>query len=210
MDKSDRGLTFFDGCVRTYGAATRHMIKVWEDVTNKPMDTLSGYPKDRFREALGYFVRAMETGDATTLRTKLDEATGDDAILKSLIEDSLASPEEALALDVDDVPPSIFKKAIWAEALDRVADEAVDVDLDDFLRAVVSRVIGKMGWKRRFNVGENRHFPRMVQWLREVEEETTWDEGVGLHLMNRASAGKVASYPVSPHTLKVRLNADWL
>ncbi len=202
MDESDRSLTFFDGCIRTYGAATRHMMKVWEDVTHKPMDTLSGYPKDRFQEALGYFVQAMESGDAAALRAKLNEATGDDEILKSLIDDSLASPDEALAPDVDDVPPSIFKKAIWAEAL--------DVDLDDFLRAVVSRVVDEMGWKRRFNVGENRHFPRMVQWLREVEEETTWDEGVGLHLMNRASAGRVASYPHSPHNLKVRLDADWL
>lgn len=210
MDDSDRDLTFFDGCIRTYGAATRHMMKVWQDVTGKPMDRLSGYPKDRFREALGYFVRAMESGDAAGLRAKLDEATGDDGILKSLIEDSLASPKEALAPDVDDVPPSTFKKAIWAEALYRVGDEAVDVDLDDFLRGVVSRVICEMGWKRRFNVGENRHFPRMVQWLREVEEETTWDEGVGLHLMNRASAGRVALYPANPHNLKVRLDADWL
>lgn len=210
MDDSDRGLTFFDGCIRTYGAATRHMMKVWEDVTDKPMDTLSGYPKDLFREALGYFVRAMESGNAAALRTKLDEAMGDDAILRSLIDDSLASPVEALAPDVDDVPPSIFKKAIWAEALDRVGDEAVDVDLDDFLRAVVSRVIGEMGWKRRFNVGENRHFPRMVQWLLEVEDETTWDEGVGLHLMNRASAGRVALYPVNPYNLKVRLDTNWL
>ncbi|BAK66420.1 hypothetical protein SLG_17450 [Sphingobium sp. SYK-6] len=210
MEDSDRGLTFFDGCIRAYGAATRHMMEVWQDVTDKPMDTLSGYPRDRFREALGYFVRAMKSGDAAVLRAKLDEATRHDGTVKSLIEDSLASPAEAFAPDIDDVPPSIFKKAIWAEALNCVGDEPVDVDLEVFLRAVVSRVIGEMGWKRRFNVGENRHFPRMVQWLREVEEETAGDEGFGLHLMNRGSAGRVASYPAGPHNLKVRLDADWL
>lgn len=210
MDESHRSLTFFDGSIRTYGAATRHMMTVWEDVTGRPMDTLSGYPKDRFKKALGYFVRAMGSGDAVALRAKLDGATKDDKFVKSLIEDSLASPEEALAPDVDDVPPAIFKKAIWAEALDRVGDEVVDIDLDDFLRAVVSRVIKKMGWQRRFNVGKNRHFPRMVQWLREVEEETTCDNGIGLRLMNRASAGKVASYPSGPEKLKVRLDSDWL
>lgn len=179
-------------------------------MTGEPMETLSGYPKDRFRKALGYFVRAMEGGDASALRAELSETMEDDQDIKSLIEDSLASPEKASAPDVDDVPPSVFKRAIWAEATDRAGDETVDVNLDDFLRAVVARVIDEMGWKRRFYVGENRHFPRMVQWLREVEEETTWDEGVGLYLMNRASAGRVASYPTSPLTLKVRLNSDLL
>ena len=210
MDGSDHNHTFFDGCIRTYGAATRHMMTVWEDVTGEPMETLSGYPKDRFREALGYFVRAMESGDASELRAELNEAMENDENVKSLIEDSLASPEEASAPDVDDVPPSVFKKAIWAEAIDRAGDEIVDVNLDDFLRSVVARVIDEMGWKRRFNVGENRHFPRMVQWLREVQEETTWDEGVGLYLMNRASAGRVASHPSNPHQLKVRLNSALL
>ena len=210
MDGADHHQTFYDGCIRTYGAATRHMMEVWEDMTGEPMETLSGYPKDRFRKALGYFVRAMESGDASELRAELNEATENNENVKSLIEDSLAFPEKASAADIDDVPPSVFKRAIWAEAIDRAGDETVDVNLDDFLRAVVARVIDDIGWERRFNVGENRHFPRMVQWLREVEEETTWDEGVGLYLMNRASAGRVASYPTNPRTLKVRLNKDLL
>ncbi|UWQ44198.1 hypothetical protein [Leisingera aquaemixtae] len=210
MDGSDHNQTFFDGCIRTYGAATRHMMTVWEDVIGEPMPTLSGYPKDRFRNALGHFVKAIESGDASALRAELNEAVEDDENVKSLIDESLASPEEASAPDVDDIPPSVFKKAIWEEAYDHAGDEVVDVNLDDFLRAVVTRVIGHMGWKRRFNVGANRHFPRMVQWLREVEEETTWDEGIGLRLMNRASVGRVALYPTSPHKLKVRLDSAWL
>ncbi|OJW66430.1 MAG: hypothetical protein BGO57_04115 [Sphingomonadales bacterium 63-6] len=210
MDEFDGGRRFVDGCVRAYGAATKHMMKVWEEVTGEPMDKLTGHPKDRFQRALEYFVRAMESGDAAALRAKLDEATGDDGIVKSLIEESLASPEEALLPDADDVPPYVFKKAMWDEALHRAGEEPVDVYLDDFLRAVVSRVISEMGWTRRFNVGENRHLPRMIQWLREVEDESKGDGGVGLHLMNRASVGRVASYPTSPYTLKVRLDANWL
>jgi len=68
----------------------------------------------------------------------------------------------------------------------------------------------EMGWKRRFNVGENRHFPRMVQWLREVEGESTSGDYVGLRLMNRSGSGGVAACPSNPYGLKARINGALL
>lgn len=203
---------FFDGCIRTYGAATRHMIAVWNETMGVPMDKLSGSPKERFQEAVRRFVRAMEDNRGARLRERLNAApvTAEEGI--SLVIERLNSEDETLPPDVDDVPPSVFKNAIWAEANYRAGEEdnAVDVPLDEFLREVVRRVFDDMGWAGRFNVGANRHFPRMVQWLREVQEESTWDEDAGLRLMNRAGAGRVADYPEDPRTLNVRLNRNWL
>lgn len=210
MDHIQSGGSFFDGCIKTYGAATRHMTEVWESVTGEPMGTLSGYPKDRFREALGYFVRAMRDSNGIKLQEVLRAATKGDEALTSLIEDSFDAPNDPPPPDVDDVPPSMFKRAIWDEALERAGDKAVDVDLDVFLRSVVARVVNGMGWEGRINVGKNRHFPRMFQWLREVHEETVTDDGVGFRLLNRSSTGRVAAYPTSPHALKVRLDGRWL
>lgn len=66
------------------------------------------------------------------------------------------------------------------------------------------------GWKRCLNVGINRHFPRMLQWLREVEEETFDGRRGGLRLMNRGGGGRVTAEPDGPADLKVRLDPDLL
>lgn len=203
-------LTFYDGCIRTYGAATRLMMEVWEEEVGKPMGKLSGSPKTRFREALNHFERAIGAGKGAKLDKDLREAAEGDEVLRSLIDDSLGKSEAPLTPDVDDVPPSAFKEAIWDEADARVNDEVVEINLDLFLRNVVGRVVESMNWGRRFNVGENRHFPRMLQWLREVQDETTSEEGIGVRLMNRSNTGRVAACPNGPYGLKVRINPDWL
>lgn len=201
--------SFYDGCIKTYGAATRLMGEVWEETVGEPMGKLSGYPKDRFRQALDRYAKAIATGTSGLDKGIRGAAQADD-VLKSFILDEMKDPFAPLAPDVDDVAPSLFKKAIWDEALALADDEPIDVNLDEFLRAVVKRIGTEMNWSRRINVGENRHFPRMVQWLREVEYDTTTDDGVGLRLLNRAGRGRVAAYPTGPQTLKVRVDASYL
>ncbi len=210
MDDFELKRSFFDGCVRAYSTATRLMSEVWAEETGEPMGKLSGSPKDRFREALRQFAGAIRAQSGTNLGEKLKTATRDDGALKFLIEESLSAPNDVLPPDVDDVPPSLFKEAIWAEALDWAADEPVDVDLDVFLRPVIARVVAGMKWKRRINVGENHHFPRIVQWLREVQDESTCAEGVGFYLMNRSGSGRVAAWPSGPNGLKVRIDSAYL
>jgi hypothetical protein len=202
--------SFYDGCIRTYGAATRLMGDVWEEVVGKPMETLSGSPKTRFREALRHYEEAIRCGGTPSLGGKLRKAAAADEVLRSLIDESLDKPDAPLPQDVDDVPPTIFKDAIRDEAGERAADEPIDVDLDQFLKGTVARVVRAMAWSRRLNVGENRHFPRMIQWVREIQVETTWEDGVGLRLMNKSGAGRVAAHPQGPQGLKVRIDADWL
>lgn len=201
---------FYDGCIRAYGAATRLMTEVWEDVVGEPMGKLSGSPKVRFRKALSVYEEAIRKGTGTSLTRDLRQAAATDEVLRSLIDESFEEPDASLRVDVDDGPPTVFKDAIRDEANDRAGDDVVDVNLEVFLRAVVARVVPRMGWNRRLNVGENRHFPRMVQWLREVQTETTDGDCIGLKLMNRSARGPVATYPISPRTLMVRLDARWL
>lgn len=200
---------FYDGCIKTYGAATRLMGEVWEETVGEPMGKLSGYPKDRFRQALDRYAKAISNGTSGLDKGIRGAAQADD-VLKSFILDEMTDPSQPLAPDVDDVAPSVFKKAIWDQALALADEEPVDINLDEFLRAVVRRICTEMNWSRRINVGENRHFPRMVQWLREVENDTTTDDGVGLRLLNRGGRGPVANHPARPNTLKVRLDASYL
>jgi hypothetical protein len=206
MDDFDPKLGFVDGCIRTYGKATRLMMKVWEEEIGEPMGKLSGAPKDRFHEALRHVAGAIRARAGNDLGGKLEKAAQGDEVLKSLIDESLNAPDCMLPPDVDDVPPSVFKDAIWAEAFERAGEEPIDVDLDEFLRSVISRIVTTMEWKRRFNVGENRHFPRMVQWLREVQGESDNGDGKGFQLMNRSRSGSVAANPPGPYGLKVRIN----
>lgn len=201
-----RNLSFTDGCVRTYGAATRLMGDVWEQVSGQPMPTLSGSPKSRFQEALRLFEGELRASQAKALKSGLADAAAADPVLKDLLDDSLATGSTSLPRDIDDVPPNVFKQSIRDEAKEATDGEKVDVDLDVFLRTIVTRVMAELKWERRLNVGANRHFPRMFQWLREIEDETTDDDGRGLRIMNRSGTGRVAAEPAGPHTLRVRLD----
>lgn len=204
-------LGFVDGCVRTYGAATNFIGELYEREAGLPMAVLSGPPKHRYREALRIYGDLIRGKAGRTIQGDLKAAAAADPVLADLLSDSLPiQPDEPLH-DIDDVSPNMFKNAIYAEAEARTsAEEIVDVVLDAFLRGAVTRAMEGIGWKRRLNVGVNRHFPRMLQWLREVEEETTDGRGGGLRLMNRGGGGRVAAEPVGPADLKVRLDPNLL
>lgn len=204
-------LSFYDGCIMTYGKATRLMGEVWEKVIGEPMPTLSGSPTSRFEQALAKFEGALQGGSHPGLKSGLKDAAASDPVLSSFIDESLQSGSKSLPPAIDDVPPTVFKRGVFAEASARgKPDRTIDVNLDDFLRGVVGLTVKEMKWGRRFNVGTNQHFPRMWQWLREVEDETAYDEGYGIRIMNRNGGGRVAAEPDGPHGLKVRINAEFL
>lgn len=205
--RDDPRLGFVDGCVRTYGAATNVIGDLYEQEAGVPMPVLSGPPKQRYRQALEIYGDLIRGKAGRTLDGDLRRAAAADPALADLLSDSLPMQADEALHDIDDVPPNTFKNAILAEAGARTsAGEVVDVELDAFLRGVVSRTMEGIGWRRRVNVGQNRHFPRMVQWLREVEDETAGERSGGLRLMNRGGGGKVAAEPDGPVGLKVRLD----
>jgi len=83
----------------------------------------------------------------------------------------------------DDISPNDFKHAIYAIAAATDAD-VQDIPMRTFLRAVVRSIWTKKGWATRINIVSSRNFPRMYQWLCEVEAETHWPTGQGLKIMN--------------------------
>ncbi|MDQ1157995.1 hypothetical protein QE385_002322 [Sphingomonas sp. SORGH_AS 950] len=213
MANNEQGgrLDFVDGCVRTYGAATRFIGELYLKEGGQEMPTLSGPPKQRYQDAVSLYGNLIRGKAGRTIQGDLKSAAAADPALADLLSDSAAVTKGEDLHDIDDVPPNVFKDAIYAEAADRARKDAfVDMDLTVFLRNVVARTMDGLGWRRRLNVGANRHFPRMLQWLREVEEETLYDRASGLRLMNRGGGGRVASEPGGPDGLKVRLNADLL
>lgn len=204
-------LGFVDGCVRTYGAATNFIAKIYEREAGVAMPVLSGPPKQRYREALRIYGDLIRGTAGRTTQGELKVAAAADPVFADLLSDSLRVTPDKPLHDIDDISPSIFKNAIYAEAEARTsAGEIVDVELDAFLRGTVARATEGIGWKRRLNVGVNRHFPRMLHWLREVEEETSDGRGGGLKLMNRGGGGRVAAEPDGPADLKVRLDPSLL
>lgn len=209
--------------VRIFSRNIEDLRKRFKEVTGKEIPAFTELPvKDRFQEVLNIWVREIQSNssDSPVLTSELRGAANDQPILSEMIEDGLisnAASESAaggrvsLPPDIDDVSPNLFKSSCVAEAKRHPEGEVVDVALPEFLRAVMKAVGSKMGWSKRVNIGANRHFPRMVEWLREIQNESEWEDGnFGLRLMNLKGAGQVRSYPTDPATLKIRIRSDYL
>lgn len=193
---------------QSYQNAIKMLREAWEDVVGKPMHPLQGRgPRARFEHALE-LIRAHWKGsnvEDTPLFEKLPNET---------------RVWLAGGYDIDDVSPKIFLNSIHAAAAEAFANgnegaDQLDVDLRYFLRNVYDLIEEAMEWGGQINVGDNRHFWRSMQWLREVQDDTTVDldngsVGFGLKLMNRNAGGPVARFPSGPDGLRVRLIRNWL
>ncbi len=69
------------------------------------------------------------------------------------------------------------------------------MDMASFLSAVIRRIFVDNGIRGRINIGRNRHFPRLYQWLCEYARRTEWDEGTGLKIRNISGRGRIAHSP---------------
>lgn len=209
--------------VRIFSRNIEDLRRRYKEVTGREIPAFTELTvKERFEEVLNVWVREIQSNGAASsvLTSELMGAANDQPILSEMIEDGLISSSAgesaaggrvSLPPDIDDVSPNLFKSSCVAEAKRHPEGEVVDVALPDFLRAVMKAVGAKMGWSKRVNIGANRHFPRMVEWLREIQNESEWEDGTfGLRLMNLKGAGQVRSYPTDPATLKVRIRSDYL
>jgi len=109
--------------------------------------------------------------------------------------------------DVDSIAPKPIKTAMYAD-FRRLGKGRFE------LRPILRRVLDEVFTDptiRRPRVGANRHWPRLRQYLREIEDETNWlPDGQGMRLANKSGRGPIAQYPTDPGRLSVVIDPDYL
>ena len=109
--------------------------------------------------------------------------------------------------DIDSLAPKPIKTAMYAEFRSL---EKGRFELRPILRRVLDEVFTDPAI-RRPRVGANRHWPRLRQYLRAIEDETNLPpDGQGMRLANRSGRGPVAQNPADPCRLSVVIDPDYL
>ena len=195
---------FSDGggkpAAQAYWNALRRLREAWRTVFDEELTTSGSGAKDQYLSAVEEIERRLrsQADKRQELRQELDVAPDED----------IAETVLALA-DLDDLAPNEVKGAIYAEAQRLVDEGRREVELHVFLRAVLD-VLFSENRTRRPNVGVNRHWPRLLQYVREAEWETDWSpDGRGLRLAN-AGGGRVAQEPRDPRKLRLIFDSDYL
>lgn len=183
---------------QAYWNALGKLRAAWKEVFGEELPTEGNNAMGAFEQAIDLMKSrlASDSVGGKRLRTVLDVDAGDD-IAEVLLGWA----------DMGDLPPNVVKLAIREIAKTRSAGRH---DLRPILREVFDRLFGNAP-TRRPRVGANRHWPRLFQYLRELEDETDWPGfGKGLHLMNAGGGGRVAAEPADPKALAVRLDPELL
>lgn len=82
-------------------------------------------------------------------------------------------------------------------------------ELRYLLRLVLDEIFEDRRQKQA-RVGANRHWPRLLLYLREIEDETDWgDNNRGLRLINASGRGPVAAEPEDPLRLAIRIDTNF-
>lgn len=196
----------------TYHKVITAIANAWEQQFGEPMPITGYTPTDRFTSVLELLKSKLQSRmDFQGIAEQLDIPTPDSA--EDLIAEVSGNDVEVAQIqDMDDLTPNQVKQAIYEVAAEMGSDdESVDVPMNIFLRNALKRIGVSASIELRMNVGANRHFPRLIQWLRECEAETDWgDDGRGIRIKNASGRGRVAEYPVDPKTLKVTINRSFL
>jgi len=193
---------FFDGhggkhAAKAYWNALTKLRAAWRDVFGEELPTVGNRAMDAFEQAIAQVKERLssDVAGAARLRTALDVEPKED-IAEVLLGHA----------DMDDVPPKSVKEAMLQQCALLGAGRH---ELRSLLRPVLDGVFAKAK-TRRPRVGANRHWPRLLQYVRELEEDTTWSTGKGVHLMNAGGGGRVARHPADPADLVVRIDPDHL
>lgn len=132
-----------------------------------------------------------------------------DELFDELVDD--LTPKDDGRSDIEDTAPREFKAAVYQQARQYASSgQRRDVPLDQFVRRSLDSLWSEKKLAGHINVGENRHFPRIWQWLSEVAQETEWGYAHELKIMNASRRGKVRSDPSSPQGLIVRIDPDYI
>ncbi|MGO8529940.1 hypothetical protein ACC756_06180 [Rhizobium ruizarguesonis] len=196
---------------KTYSKVIAEIKKAWLEAFGDDLVVRGSAPASRFESMVDELRRSWaRREDKERLIVALDLEGGDNE--KRSIEeviDKLATGN--LVKSVDDLTANQIFSAIYAVAYETgLDDELVEMELNEFLRLVMRRIFDDNKIKGRINIGPNRHFPRLFQWLGEYASSTEWDDGIGLKIRNLSGRGRVARYPTDPKLLKVVINRGYL
>jgi hypothetical protein len=183
---------------QAYWNALRKLRDAWREVFGEELEA-------RGSRAMETYENALETLKA---RVRLDTADG-----KRLLDMLDVNPGEDVGevligwADLDDLTPNQIKTALLEVC--RKQNEGRH-DLRAVLRAVLDSLFDDTK-TRRPRVGANRHWPRLLQYLRELEEETDWSpDGQGIRLANIGGRGPVARLPRDPASLSIIIKPDYI
>lgn len=183
---------------QAYWNALRKLRVVWRDVFDEELEAKGGFAMEAFEDAL------------QNLRERLKrDPEGGKQLLASLDVESEEEVEKVLLrwADIDDLTPNQVKTALLDEFRKRGEGRH---DLRGVLRDVFKTLFNGSQTKRPL-VGANRHWPRLRQYLRELEQETDWTpDGTGIRLVNASGKGRVADMPQDPGKLNVVVDPDYL
>ncbi|MFC0267290.1 hypothetical protein [Kushneria aurantia] len=115
--------------------------------------------------------------------------------------------ELRLAPDIDDLSPNLLL-GIMLEKMDDLECSGMEkIELRHFLREVLDEAFEDRG-TRRPNVGANRHWPRLRQYLREIEEMCTGNpQTERSQIMRNTYGGRIALLPKDPGRLTLKVNS---
>lgn len=195
----------------TYSKVITEIKKAWLDAFGDELVVRGSAPTSRFESMVDELRRrwALREDKERLIEALGLEGAGDE---KKTVEDVLDKlGTDNFVRSVDDLTANQIFAAIHAVAFDSGSDdELVEMGLGEFLRMVVRRIFDDNNIKGRINIGPNRHFPRLVQWVREYASSTEWEDGIGLKIRNLSGRGRVARHPIDPKLLKVVIDRGYL
>lgn len=181
---------------KAYWNALSALRAAWHEVFEEELPTEGNNAKNAYAQALAKVTRRL-AGDRKIERRFRSELglEDDDKLGEALLEFA----------DLDSISPNEVKASILAHCAE-LGDGRHE--LRDLLRRVLDQLFDGRS-KRHARVGPNRHWPRLLLYLRELEEETDWEEyGQGLKLMNSGGRGPLAAHPVDPSRLAIRIETS--
>jgi hypothetical protein len=183
---------------QAYWNALRKLREAWREVFNEELEAHGSRAMETFGSALENLKERLRQDSAggKRLLDVLDVEQGEDVA------------EVLLGwADLDDLTPNRVKGAMLAKLQTCGRGR---FELRPFLRDVLDSLFDSSRTTRP-RVGANRHWPRLLQYLRELEEATDWSpEGRGVRLANIGGRGPVAREPRDPGLLSLIIDPDYL
>lgn len=183
---------------QAYWNAFYKLRNAWLEVFGEELAANGSKAMETYENALAFIkVRLQEDAVGREKLREVLDVRSDEAIAEVLL----------TWADMDDRTPAQVRQAMLDQC--RLLGSGRH-ELRRYLRAVLDALFDDTG-TRRPRVGPNRHWPRLRQYLRELEADTDWSpHGRGLRLANIGGKGPVARVPGDPTALVLVINTDYL